>query len=64
MALLLTWLGWPRQTWGRVVVAGVVVGVVGMSVIWARYHFVSDVLGGVLIGLFVATVPLPRVRDR
>jgi undecaprenyl-diphosphatase len=64
MALLLAWLGWPRQTWGRVMVAAVVVGIVGMAVIWARYHFVSDVVGGVLIGLFVATVPLPRVRDR
>ncbi|HEX4471946.1 MAG TPA: phosphatase PAP2 family protein [Nocardioides sp.] len=64
MALVLAWVGWPRQTWGRVMVAAVVVGIVGMAVIWARYHFVSDVVGGVLIGLFVATVPLPRVRDR
>ena len=60
MALVLAWVGWPRQTLGRVVVAGVVVAVVGLSVIWARYHFVSDVAGGVTLGLFVATVPLPR----
>ena len=61
MALVLAWVGWPRRTFGRVVVAAVVVAVVGMSVIWARYHFVSDVVGGVLLGLFVASLPLPHL---
>jgi membrane-associated phospholipid phosphatase len=64
MALLLAWLGWPRRMPGRVAVTALVVAVVAGSVLYLHYHYLSDVVGGALLGLLIATVPLPaRGRD-
>jgi undecaprenyl-diphosphatase len=62
VALLLAWAGWPRSVTGRAVVNGVVVAIVGGSVIYIHYHHVSDVVGGVVLGLLIATLPLPVFR--
>jgi membrane-associated phospholipid phosphatase len=64
MALVLAWLHWPRRAFGRLAVSAVVVGMVGLAVICARYHFVSDVVGGVLLGLLVVSLPLPHLQRR
>jgi undecaprenyl-diphosphatase len=63
VALLLAWLGRPRQLIGRVAVNAVLVAVVGASVIYLHYHYFSDVVGGVVLGLVIATLPLPGRRD-
>lgn len=59
VALLLAWAGWPRWVSGRVALNAVVVAVVAVSVIYLNYHYVSDVVGGVVLGLLIATLPLP-----
>ena len=59
MALLLAWIGWPRRVPGRVAITTLVVAVVAGSVLYLHYHYLSDVVGGVLLGLLIATVPLP-----
>jgi membrane-associated phospholipid phosphatase len=64
VALLVAWVGWPRSVTGRVAVDAVVVAVVGGSLIYIHYHYVSDVVGGVVLGLFSATLPLPFFRPR
>ena len=64
IVLLLTWLGWPRSLSGRAAVTVVAVGIVAASVIYLEYHYVSDVVGGVVLGLLIATLPLPDVRSR
>jgi membrane-associated phospholipid phosphatase len=62
VALLLAWLAWPRSMTGRVAVSAVVVAIVGWSVIYIHYHHFSDVVGGVVLGLLIATLPLPVFR--
>jgi undecaprenyl-diphosphatase len=64
VALVLAWIGWPRWVTGRVAVNAVVVAIVGVSVVYVHYHFVSDVVGGVVLGLLIATLPLPAFRHR
>jgi membrane-associated phospholipid phosphatase len=59
VALLLAWLGRPRGTVGRALVNAVLVAVVGASVVYLHYHYFSDVVGGVVLGLVIATLPLP-----
>ena len=62
MALLLAWVGWPRSVTGRVAVNAAVVAIVGASVVYIHYHYFSDVVGGVVLGLLIATLPLPFFR--
>jgi membrane-associated phospholipid phosphatase len=62
VALLLVWVGWPRTVTGRVAVNALLVAVVGMAVMYLNFHFLSDVVGGILLGLLIATVPLPVFR--
>src|SRR5213076_2968480 len=62
VALLLVWVGRPRTVTGRVAVNALLVAVVGMAVIYLNFHFLSDVVGGVLLGLLIATLPLPVFR--
>jgi membrane-associated phospholipid phosphatase len=64
VALLLAWVGWPRWVTGRIAVIAVAVTIVGGSVIYLSYHHVSDVVGGVVLGLLIATLPLPVLRRR
>jgi membrane-associated phospholipid phosphatase len=64
MALLLAWVGRPRAGTGRIAVNAAVVAVVGMTVIYLSYHYVSDVVGGVVLGTLIATLPLPFLRRR
>jgi undecaprenyl-diphosphatase len=64
VALLLAWVRWPHRVTGRVAVNAVVVAVVGGTVIYLHYHHVSDVVGGVVLGLLIATLPLPVLRRR
>jgi membrane-associated phospholipid phosphatase len=64
MALLLAWVGWPRAVAGRVAVNAVVVAVVGMTVIYLSYHYLSDVVGGLVLGTLIATLPLPFLQRR
>ena len=64
MALLLAWFGRPRSVTGRVAVNAVVVAVVAASVISLNYHYLSDVVGGLVLGLLIATLPLPLPRRR
>jgi membrane-associated phospholipid phosphatase len=58
-ALLLTWLGRPRGAVGRALLMALLVAVVGASVVYLHYHYFSDVVGGVVLGLAIATMPLP-----
>jgi membrane-associated phospholipid phosphatase len=60
--LFLIWLGWPRSMVSRVTITAVAVGIVAVSVIYLNYHYVSDVIGGVLLGLLIVTVPFPVLR--
>ena len=62
VALLLAWVRWPRLGTGRVAVNTAVVALVGGSAIYIHYHYFSDVLGGVVLGLLIATLPLPVFR--
>jgi undecaprenyl-diphosphatase len=62
VAAILAWVGRPRSPAGRVAVDAVAVAVVAGSVIYLDYHFVSDVVGGAVLGLLIATVPLPLTR--
>ncbi|HET7432756.1 MAG TPA: phosphatase PAP2 family protein [Nocardioides sp.] len=64
VALLLAWAGWPRSATGRAAVNAVVLAVVGGTVIYLQYHYLSDVVGGVVLGLLIATVPLPAPGRR
>jgi membrane-associated phospholipid phosphatase len=64
MALLLAWVGRPRAATGRIAVNAAVVAVVGVTVIYLSYHYVSDVVGGVVLGTLIATLPLPFLRRR
>lgn len=58
VALLLGWIGRPRWVGGRVVVTALAVAVVAASVIYLNFHYASDVVGGVVLGLLIATLPL------
>jgi membrane-associated phospholipid phosphatase len=64
MALLLAWAGWPRWVAGRVAVTAVAVAIVAVTVIYLNFHYVSDVVGGVVLGLLITTLPLPVLRRR
>jgi membrane-associated phospholipid phosphatase len=64
MALVLAWVGWPRTVPGRVAVDAAVVAVVGLTVLYLSYHYLSDVVGGVVLGTLIATLPLPFLRNR
>jgi len=64
VALLLAWVSWPRSVTGRVAVNAVVVAIVAVSVIYLNFHFISDVVGGVVLALLIATLPLPVFRRR
>jgi len=64
LALVLAWLGRPRSVTGRVAVNAVAVAVVGVSVVFLNYHYVSDVVGGVVLGLLIATLSLPGFQRR
>jgi membrane-associated phospholipid phosphatase len=64
MALILAWVGWPRAADRRVAVNAVVVAIVGLTVIYLSYHYLSDVVGGVVLGTLIATLPLPFLRRR
>lgn len=66
VALLLAWVGRPGWVTGRLAIAGAVVALVCVSGVYIHYHFVSDVVGGVVLGLLIAALPLPalgRHRD-
>jgi membrane-associated phospholipid phosphatase len=60
VTLVLGWLGRPSSVTGQVVVVGLVVGAVGATVVYLHYHSSSDVVGGIVLGLLIATLPLPR----
>ncbi|MDX6359709.1 MAG: hypothetical protein QOH37_2763 [Nocardioidaceae bacterium] len=62
MALILSWAGWPRAKGGRLAIHVVVVAVVGLTVIYLSYHYLSDVVGGLLLGTLIATLTLPCLR--
>lgn len=62
MALVLAWAGWPRARGGRLAVHAVVVSVVGVTVIYLSYHYLSDVVGGLVLGTLIATLPLSFLR--
>ena len=62
VALLLAWVGRPRSDTGRAGAAALVAATVGVAVIYVRYHYVSDVVGGIVLGLVVALMPLPARR--
>jgi membrane-associated phospholipid phosphatase len=62
MALILSWAGWPRAMGGRLAIHVVVVAVVGLTVIYLSYHYLSDVVGGLLLGTLIATLTLPCLR--
>jgi membrane-associated phospholipid phosphatase len=64
MALLLAWVGRPRAVPARIAVNAVVVAIVGMTVVYLNYHYFSDVVGGVVLGTLIATLPLPFLRRR
>jgi membrane-associated phospholipid phosphatase len=64
MALILAWAGWPRGVNGRVAVNAVVVAVVGLTVIYLSYHYLSDVVGGIVLGALIATLPLSFLGRR
>ncbi|WP_151081461.1 phosphatase PAP2 family protein [Nocardioides cynanchi] len=64
VALVLAWAGRPRSVTGRVAVDAAVVAVVGVTVIYLSYHYLSDVVGGVVLGTLIATAPLPFLRRR
>jgi membrane-associated phospholipid phosphatase len=49
---------------GRIAVNAIAVTIVGVSVVFLSYHHVSDVVGGVVLGLLIATLPLPVFRRR
>lgn len=61
VALLLAWFAGPRWVRGRVALTVAAVAVVGLTVIYLNYHYFSDVVGGVLLGLLIATLPLPAL---
>ena len=64
-ALILACLGRPRDRSARVARAAfvvAVVGIVGASVVYLSYHYVSDAVGGLLLGLLIVTLPVPAVR--
>jgi undecaprenyl-diphosphatase len=62
MALILAWVGRPRGRSGRVGLNAVFVAIVAASVISLNYHYLSDVVGGVVLGLAITTLPLPVLR--
>jgi membrane-associated phospholipid phosphatase len=62
MAVVLAWAPTRRWVVGSLVVGAAVVLVVGVAVVCVRYHYVSDVVGGVLLGLLIATVPVRHLR--
>jgi membrane-associated phospholipid phosphatase len=61
-ALILACLSRPRDRSARVACAALVVGIVGASVVYLSYHYVSDAVGGLLLGLLIVTLPVPVVR--
>ena len=64
VALLLAWVCRPRSVTGRVGVTAVVVAIVGATVIYIHYHSFSDVVGGAVLGVLIATLPLSVLRRR
>jgi membrane-associated phospholipid phosphatase len=64
VTLVLAWIGWPRSMTGRVAVTAVVVSIVGATVVYIHYHNLSDVIGGAVLGLLIATLPLSALRRR
>jgi undecaprenyl-diphosphatase len=64
VTLLLAWIGRPRSAAARVVVMAAAVAVVGGSAVYLHYHYVSDVVGGILLGALIATLPLGVSRRR
>jgi membrane-associated phospholipid phosphatase len=64
VALILAWLGGSRAPAVTVVVTASVVAVVAATVIYLSYHYLSDVVGGVVLGVLIATLPLPFLRRR
>jgi len=64
IALILAWLGRPRGMGARVAGTAAFVGIVAGSVIYLSYHYVSDVVGGVLLGVLILTLPFPAFLRR
>jgi membrane-associated phospholipid phosphatase len=64
VALILAWVGRPREATGRVAVNAVAVAIVAWSAIYLNFHYLSDVVGGVVLGVLIATLPLPVLRRR
>jgi membrane-associated phospholipid phosphatase len=68
VALILAWVGRPRQVNSRVALTAALVAVVGFSVVLLSYHYLSDAIGGVVLGVLIATLPLswlaPDTRDQ
>jgi membrane-associated phospholipid phosphatase len=62
VALILAWVGRPRGATGRVAVNAVVVAIVAWSAIYLNFHYLSDVVGGVVLGALIAILPLPVLR--
>jgi len=60
VALLFGCIGWPRPARGRVAGAALIAAFVGVAVIYVRYHYLSDVVGGIVLGLLIATFPFPQ----
>jgi undecaprenyl-diphosphatase len=63
VALLLGCIGWPHPAGYRVAGAALVAAIVGVAVIYVRYHYLSDVVGGIVLGLLIATLPIPARRQ-
>jgi membrane-associated phospholipid phosphatase len=64
MALLLAWIGRPRRPAGAAALTALVVGIVAVAVIYLNFHYLSDVVGGVVLGTLIATLPLPILGRR
>jgi membrane-associated phospholipid phosphatase len=60
VALLVGWIGRSRSMAVRAAVAVSVAALVGVAVIYVRYHYLSDVIGGIVLGLLIVALPLPH----
>lgn len=59
-ALILNSLRWPAPMHWRVLAVVTVVALVSASLVYLNFHWLTDVVGGWLLGAAVLVVPLPR----